>query len=409
MRIPSFGRRPAAATAPRRAARALGLAPSRGGAPSLPPAIRARAALALLRAGHVLPLLPGAAGASPPAGPGEAGQRREGSARRPGPGRNSRLEEALAAARRLPRTLALLCLTAHAAYLAATSLLVLAYARSDPSATVLMAYRAWGYGWKLEAPRPLKLAKVPAFAKSMLVAVEDGKFWEHHGIDLEAVRRAREVNARAGRLLYGGSTLTMQLARTLFLVPEKSYLRKYLEVLVAFELELFLPKERILELYFGYAEWGRGVFGIEAAARRHYGRSLSRLSREEVARLVALLSSPIRYTPATLERSGILAERYRYLLRRFVEGGGQASAPPPPAKPEEHDPAEGSSVEGAPAEGQPPVAGAGESASAEAARPGAAPAESAMPEAAPATDGNQRASEPPNASISPNASSPLVP
>ncbi len=184
-----------------------------------------------------------------------------------------------------------------------------------------MAYRAWGNGWKVTPPRPVKLSAVPSHVKRMLVAVEDNKFYEHHGLDFEAVKRAKEINARLGRPLYGGSTLTMQLARTLFLVPEKSYLRKYLEVIAALELELILPKERILELYFGYAEWGKGVFGIEAAARAHYGRPLAQLSRDEAARLVALLSSPIKYKPSTLERSAILRSRYLFLARRFVERG----------------------------------------------------------------------------------------
>ncbi len=217
------------------------------------------------------------------------------------------------------RGLALGVFLAHASYILATSLLIGVYRFADPSVTVLMAYRKWGFDWKLERPRPLRLKQVPTYVRRMLVSVEDGKFYEHFGLDFEAFERAREINARLKRPLYGGSTLTMQVARTLFLVPEKSYLRKYLEVIAALELELILPKERILELYFGYAEWGKGVFGIEAAARHHYGRSLSRLSREETARLIALLSSPIKYRPATLERSGILRERYQYLQRRYLE------------------------------------------------------------------------------------------
>lgn len=220
--------------------------------------------------------------------------------------------------KKLLKTLALALLWLHLAYISATSLLILSYRFADPSVTVLMAYRKWGYGWKLEPPLPLALAKTPAYVKSMLVAIEDDKFYEHHGISMEAFARAREINKRLGRPLYGGSTLTMQLARTLFLVPEKSYLRKYVEVLTAFELELFLPKKRILELYFGYAEWGKGIFGMEAAARHWYGRGVARLSRVEAARLMALLSSPIRYNPNNLERSAILRERYSYLYHRYV-------------------------------------------------------------------------------------------
>jgi monofunctional biosynthetic peptidoglycan transglycosylase len=218
-------------------------------------------------------------------------------------------------------------LALHLCYLLATAILIAAYRHVDPPATVLMASRKWFFGWDLQAPRPVSLRKVPRHIRSMLIAVEDGKFYEHHGVDLDAIRHAREINKRLGKPLYGGSTLTMQVARTLFLVPEKSYVRKYLEVLTAFELEALLPKDRILELYFGYAEWGRGIFGIDAAARRWYGRGVSALTRDEAARLVALLSSPVKYGPDTLQRNGILRERYRYLSARFGQAARTADAP----------------------------------------------------------------------------------
>jgi monofunctional biosynthetic peptidoglycan transglycosylase len=219
-------------------------------------------------------------------------------------------------------------------YLLATALLVSVYRYVDPSATVLMAYRKWNFGWKLEPPRPVRLRTVPKYIRSMLVAIEDDHFYEHHGIEMDAFARAHEINRRLGRPLYGGSTLTMQLARTLFLVPEKSYIRKYLEVLTALELEALLPKARILELYFGYAEWGKGIFGIEAASRKWYGRGIDSITRDEAARLVALLSSPIKYGPYSFQRSLILRERYGYLSQRYDpqpeavdSSSGQTEAP----------------------------------------------------------------------------------
>jgi monofunctional biosynthetic peptidoglycan transglycosylase len=255
--------------------------------------------------------------------------------------------------KRAARAIGLLLLALQLSYIAATSLLIVAYRRVDPSVTVLMAYRRWIYGWSLEAPRPGKLGRLPSFVRSMLVAVEDGKFYTHHGLDFEAFERALKVNAQVGRPLYGGSTLTMQLARTLFLVPEKSYLRKYLEVIAALELELFLSKSRIHELYFGYAEWGKGIFGIEAAARHWYGKRAAALTRDEAARLIALLSSPIKYGPGTLQRSGILRDRYAYLSNRFdtaasapdgtaLKDSGEKAAeaiPPEPLPTPEGDPA----------------------------------------------------------------------
>ncbi|MCE1195296.1 transglycosylase domain-containing protein [bacterium] len=245
-------------------------------------------------------------------------------------------------------------LIVHLAYIALTSTLIIAYKFTNPLVTVLMPYRAIGYGWKLQKPIPVKLKQVPAYVRNMLVSVEDGKFYTHHGIDMEAFKRAKEINERVGKPLYGGSTLTMQVARTLFLVPEKSYVRKYFEVIAALELELFLSKDRILELYFGYAEWGKGIFGMEAAARYYYKRGIASLSRDEAARLIALLSSPIKYTPSTLYKSGILRERYAYLTRRYVES--QSASPdqtaglaPPPG-----DVEPGADDDAAPAEALPP-------------------------------------------------------
>ena len=228
---------------------------------------------------------------------------------------------------------------AFALYIGITSVLVLCYRFVDPPATVLMAYRKWGFGWKIEAPRPKPLTSTPLYIRRMLLSVEDYKFYEHFGIDFEAFRNAHEINKRIGKPLYGGSTLTMQVARTLFLVPVKSYVRKGLEVIVALELEAFLPKDRILELYLGYAEWGKGIFGIESAAKKWYGVGSRSLSREQAARLVALLSSPVKYRPETLQRNGILRERYRFLVRRYVTPAVSA-AQSAPAEPQAESPKE---------------------------------------------------------------------
>jgi len=236
-----------------------------------------------------------------------------------------------ALALRAARVLGLSLAWAFALYILCTSLLIACFAVADPPATVLMAYRKYGYGWAIKPPSPRPLSKVPPYIRRMLISVEDGKYYEHFGFDMEAFRNAREINARIGERLYGGSTLTMQVARTLFLVPVKSYIRKGLEVVVALELELLLSKDRILELYFGYAEWGKGLFGMESAARAYYGKGLQALTRDEAARLVALLSSPIKYGPKTLSRNGILRERYAYLTRRYVSPPSAAASVSPNA------------------------------------------------------------------------------
>lgn len=206
---------------------------------------------------------------------------------------------------------------AHVWYILVVALLLGIYRHVDPPVTVLMTYRSVVDGWKIAPHKSVPLSKIPSLARRMVVSVEDGKFYQHGGIDFEAIRYAMQVNKQVGRPLYGGSTLTMQTARTLFLVPYKSYLRKYLEMIATLEMELILPKNRILEIYLSWAEWGKGVFGLEGAAHKFYGKSASRLDREQTARLVALLSSPIRYTPTTLQKNGILRSRYQYLMHKY--------------------------------------------------------------------------------------------
>jgi monofunctional biosynthetic peptidoglycan transglycosylase len=227
---------------------------------------------------------------------------------------------------RILRRVALTAALLHVAFILSTSTTLLILKRVNPGATTLMAYRALGNGWKVIPPRYLPLAKIPRATRTMTIRVEDGSFFEHHGILLAAMKHAYKLNKAFGEPVYGGSTITMQTARTIFLVPEKSYLRKYLEVIIALEMEAILGKERILELYFNYAEWGRGIFGIEAAARHHFKAGVAALSRDQSIRLVTLLSSPIVNGPYTFSRNGILQARYAYLAARWSEN---AAAPPP--------------------------------------------------------------------------------
>lgn len=224
---------------------------------------------------------------------------------------------AAAIAARSLRLAAAWALYAHVAFVGVTATLAFCYRYVDPPVTVLALSRKFADGFEIQKPRPASLETTPRLLRRMLIAVEDSRFYEHPGFDIEAFKRAARVNKEIGQPMYGGSTLTMQLARTLFLVPAKSYLRKYLELIVAVELELILGKDRILELYLSWAEWGRGAFGVEAAARAHYKKPAAKLSFDEQARLVALLSSPIRYRPQDLERRGILRSRYEFLVKRF--------------------------------------------------------------------------------------------
>src|SRR3989442_1211126 len=138
----------------------------------------------------------------------------------------------------------------------------------------------------------------PALLRAV-VAAEDGRFFAHHGVDWAALRRAREYNERwHGRRLRGAGTITMQCARTVFLWPGRSYVRKALEVYFAYLLELTWGKRRILEVYVNTVEWGDRVYGVEGAAQRYFGLPAARGDAWQSALLAAVLPNPRRWSPA---------------------------------------------------------------------------------------------------------------
>lgn len=149
----------------------------------------------------------------------------------------------------------------------------------------------------------LRWAWVPAGAisenlKRAVVTAEDDEFWRHDGVDWAAIRAAYERNRKAGRFAAGGSTITMQLARNLYLSPSKNPLRKAKEILIARRLERELGKRRVLELYLNVVEWGKGVFGCEAAARAYFGKACADLTHEEAVAMAVVLPNPRRWNPA---------------------------------------------------------------------------------------------------------------
>jgi len=135
-------------------------------------------------------------------------------------------------------------------------------------------------------------ARISPNLKRAMVVAEDARFIEHDGFDWDGIHAALEKNMRKGQVVAGGSTITQQLAKNLFLSPARSYWRKGAEAVVTLLLEAMLPKRRILELYLNVIEWGNGVFGAEAAAQRYFGISAADLSAEQAARLAAMAPSP---------------------------------------------------------------------------------------------------------------------
>lgn len=153
--------------------------------------------------------------------------------------------------------------------------------------------------------------RISPHLKRAVIAAEDANFTTHEGVDWDAIEKAHERNQRSGKVIAGGSTITMQLAKNLFLSGERSYLRKAQELVIAYMLEAVLPKQRILEIYLNVAEWGVGVFGCEAAARKLYGLPAARLNATQAARMAAMLPRPRFYErnpghPGLLRRAAVI-------------------------------------------------------------------------------------------------------
>lgn len=164
--------------------------------------------------------------------------------------------------------------------------------------------------------RPVPLGGVSPHLVTAVLVAEDGRFFEHHGIDWEAVKAAHTRNRRLPkRRPVGASTITQQLAKNLYLSPSRSWLRKGREAAIALTMELVLPKRTILEHYLSGIEWGERVWGCEAAARRYFGRPASALTREQAAWLAAMIPGP-RLFLARPERHQRRAARILARMRR---------------------------------------------------------------------------------------------
>jgi monofunctional biosynthetic peptidoglycan transglycosylase len=151
--------------------------------------------------------------------------------------------------------------------------------------------------------------------KRAIIASEDANFSEHDGVDWQAMEKAYAKNAKKGKVVAGGSTITQQLAKNLFLSGERSYVRKGQEVIITYMLEFWMDKERIFEIYLNSVEWGVGIFGAEAAARHYYGISAAQLGPEQAARLAVMLPRPRFYDAH--RGSDYLARRTALILRRM--------------------------------------------------------------------------------------------
>jgi monofunctional biosynthetic peptidoglycan transglycosylase len=158
---------------------------------------------------------------------------------------------------------------------------------------------------------PVPLSRIAPELQHAVVAAEDSRFFSHHGFDWIEIEKAIDEEDDRG-YLRGASTITQQLVKNLFFTTRRSTLRKGLEFTITPLVELLLAKKRILELYLNVIEWGPGVFGAEAAAQYHYSVPAARLTRDQAARLAAILPSPLRRKPGRMDRySEAIEERMR--------------------------------------------------------------------------------------------------
>ena len=196
--------------------------------------------------------------------------------------------------------------------------------KGNPPKTALMEYREKESKEKGKRVRMnqtwVPLSDIsPYLVKAVLIA-EDDKFWSHEGFDYEAIQKALEKDMKAGRFKFGGSTISQQLARNLYLSPAKNPLRKMREAIITWRMEKILSKRRILELYLNLMEWGEGIFGVEAASRHYYGKPSSELTPQEAARLAAVLPNPRKYSPVSdqryvMNRSNLI---YNIMIQRGI-------------------------------------------------------------------------------------------
>jgi penicillin-binding protein 1A len=163
------------------------------------------------------------------------------------------------------------------------------------------------------------LARVSHWIPDALIATEDRRFYAHWGLDPLGIARAMARNVRSGRIREGGSTLTQQLAKMLFLTPDRSLARKVTEAVLALQIERRYPKRRIVELYLNQAYFGAGAYGIEAAARTYFGKSASDVTVREAALLAGLPRAPASYAP--FEHPEAARQRRDLVLRRMVAAG----------------------------------------------------------------------------------------
>jgi len=211
---------------------------------------------------------------------------------------------------------------------------------SNPETTAFIELRAREARARGEQPKRIQrwapYSRISSNLTRAVLVTEDARFWKHEGIDFDELKESIETNLERMEFARGGSTITQQLAKNLFLSPSKNPVRKLRELLIARRLEAELSKQRILELYLNVVEWGDGIYGAEAAARAYFGKPAGSLSTAESALLAAALSNarllnPAHPTPRLRRRQAMVMRRMGAVTPPPVVAG--PVLPPPPAAP----------------------------------------------------------------------------
>ena len=207
-------------------------------------------------------------------------------------------------AKRLLRAAALAAIALVLAFYAMALCALVALRWVNPPTTAVQMQRRFE-AWIHHSPyrKRFQFAPLSAISPNLqhaVVSAEDGRFYQHHGIDWQEVQQVIDQDVERGRLGRGGSTITQQLIKNLFFTTSRNLLRKAVEFTLAPLAERILSKQRILELYINVVEWGPGIYGAEAAARAWYHVPAAALNRDESARLAAILPAPLRRRPARM-------------------------------------------------------------------------------------------------------------
>lgn len=225
-------------------------------------------------------------------------------------------------------SLIFLIIVSYVGYILLTMPEVQSLKTKNPTVTAMMEQRA---SERKVTARPIRTwisyKNISPHLRNAVLIAEDSAFFQHSGYDLEEIKESVKRNWREKRFARGASTITQQLAKNLYLSTSKSPVRKIHEFFIAQEMEKDLSKQRIFEIYLNVIEWGDGIYGIEPAAQRYFGKSASELLPEEAAILAAMIPNPRRYTPTRnlkyLEKrkADILSRlaRYKYLPKDEYE------------------------------------------------------------------------------------------